>query len=170
MPSFKGYRRTNDVGMVPDRGFRKQLKALDPTLEVVWDWGAEKWEIWKFPKDGQLPYHVTTVQTKDRSYRELGADVLVALQQTLQLGYDDIIKYLDEHNEQILRRKRQEFLDKISWAVRDNFATIHSVRGKPIEKLYGAEFLNRIPILEKKEIPIIEVPLAQRIIGATTNA
>ena len=112
LPSFKGYRRTNDAGMVRDRGLRKQVKALDPTLEVVWDWGAEKWEIWCVPEGERLPYHVTTVQTKDRSYRELGADILVALQQTMQLGYDNIIKYLDEHNDQILRRKRQEFMDK----------------------------------------------------------
>jgi hypothetical protein len=156
--------------MVPDKGFRRQLKALDNSFEVVWDWGGEKWEIWSFPADGKLPYHVTTVQTKNRTYRELGADILVSLQQSMSLGYDNIIKYLDEHNNQIQRRKRQDFLDKIQWAVRDNFATIHSVRGRPIEKLYGAEFLNRIPILEKKELPIIKVPLGQRIIGATTDA
>ena len=155
--------------MVPDKGFRRQLKALDKSLEVVWDWGAEKWEIWSFPDDGKLPYHVTTIQTKNRTYRELGADILVSLQQTMSIGYDNIVKYLDEHNGQIQRRKKQDFMDKISWAVRDNFSTIHSVKGRPIEKLYGAEFLNRVPILEKKEIPILEVPLVQRIIGATTN-
>ena len=156
--------------MVPDRGFLRQLKALDSTLEVVWDWGAEKWEIWCFPKDGKLPYHVTTVQTKNRSYRELGADILVSLQQTMQLGYDSIIKYLDEHNNQILRRKRQDFTDKIQWAVRDNYSTLYGVKGKPITKLMGAEFLNHVPVLKKKEIPVIKVPLTQRIIGATTNA
>ena len=150
--------------MVPDRGFRKQLKALDKTLEVVWDWGAAKWEIWCFPDDGKLPYHVTTVQTKNRTYRELGADVLVSLQQSMHLGYENIIKYLDEHNEQIMRRKRQDFLDKISWVTRDNYMTIHQVKGKPISKLFGAEFLNTVPILKKKEIPILEVPLEKRII------
>ena len=170
LPSFRDYRRTNDPGMVPDRGFRKQLKTLDPTLEVVWDWGAEKWEIWCMPEGGKLPYHVTTIQTKNRSYRELGADVLVSLQQSMQLGYDNIIKYLDEHNEQIQRRKRRDFLDKIEWSTRDNFSTLYGVKGKPIEKLFGAEFLNHIPILKKKEIPVLEVPLTQKIIGATTDA
>ena len=91
LPSFRDYRNVNDVGMVPDRGFRRQLKSLDKTLEVVWDWGAEKWEIWCFPEGERLPYHVTTVQTKYRTYRELGADVLVSLQQSMQLGYDNII-------------------------------------------------------------------------------
>ena len=150
--------------MVPDRGFRRQLKALDKSLEVVWDWGAEKWEIWCFPDDGKLPYHVTTVQTKDRTYRELGADILVSLQQCLHLGYDNIIKYLDEHNNQIQRRKRQEFVDKISWISRDNWSTIYGVKGKPIAQLYGAEFMNHIPILKKKEIPILDVPIKNRII------
>ena len=170
LPSFQDYRTKNDPGMVPDRGFRKQLKALDPTLEVVWDWGAEKWEIWCVPGSERLPYHVTTVQTKNRTYRELGADILVSLQQSMHLGYDNIIKYLDEHNEQIIRRKRQDFLDKISWAVRDNFSTIHSVKGRPIGQLFGAEFLNKIPILERREIPILDVPLEKKIIGATTDA
>jgi hypothetical protein len=170
LPSFQDYRRTNDPGMIPDRGFRKQLKALDKTLEVVWDWGANKWEIWCFPEGERLPYHVTTVQTKNRSYRELGADILVSLQQSMQLGYDNIIKYLDEHNNQIIRRKRQEFLDKISWATRDNWSTIRSIKGRPIEKLFGAEFLNTVPILKKREIPVLTAPLANRIIGATTDA
>ena len=156
--------------MVPDRGFLKQLKVLDPTLEVVWDWGAEKWEIWCFPTDGRLPYHVTTVQTTNRSYRELGADLLVSLQQAMHLGYDNVIKYLDEHNNQILRRKRQSFLDKVQWATRDNYSTLYGVKGKPIAQLFGAEFLNHIPILKKKEVPVLKVPLAQRIIGATTDA
>ena len=39
--------------MVPDRGFKKQLKAIDKELDVVWDWGSEKWEIWKFPEFGE---------------------------------------------------------------------------------------------------------------------
>ena len=170
LPSFQNYRRTNDSGMVPDRGFRKQLKALDPTLEVLWDWGANKWEIWSFPKDGKPPYHITTVQTKDRSYRELGADILVSLQQGMQLGYNNIIKYLDEHNNQIIRRKRQDFLSKIQYTTKDNYSTLYGVKGRPIEKLFGAEFLNHIPVLKKKELPIFEVPLANRIIGATSNA
>ena len=63
--------------MVPDKGFTKQLKKIDPELEVCWDWGAEKWEIWCFPTDGRDAYMVTRVQAKGKSYRELGQDVLM---------------------------------------------------------------------------------------------
>ena len=80
-PSFRDYRKLNDAAMTPDKGFVKQLKMLDKEFEVVWDWSSEKWEIWKFPKEfGKEPYHVTTVQTKDKNYRELGADILLQLQ------------------------------------------------------------------------------------------
>jgi hypothetical protein len=88
----------------------------------------------------------------------------------MQLGYDNIIKYLDEHNNNIQRKKREEFLNKISWISRDNWSTIYGVKGRPIEKLMGASFLNHIPVLKKKEVPILNVPVKQRIIGAVTDA
>ena len=65
-PSFRDWRQKNPV-MIPDRGFTKQLKKLNKDYEVVWDWGSEKWEIWCFPKD-QEPYHITTIQTKNKTY------------------------------------------------------------------------------------------------------
>mgnify|MGYP000408642133 CR=1 FL=1 len=57
-------------------------KALDPELEVVFDRGTFRWEIWRFPKDGKPPMHQITVQTKDRTYRELGADIILQLQKS----------------------------------------------------------------------------------------
>ena len=86
VPKFTDYRASQDGVMVADVGFKKQLWALDPELDIVWDWAAGKWEIWKFPgqqkkkiKDLQDPKakHVTTIQTKDRKFRELGADILL---------------------------------------------------------------------------------------------
>ena len=85
-PKFTEYRSMNHVEMKPDKGFVKQLKKLNKDFEVVWDWASEKWEIWSFPKElGRDPYHVTTVQGKNKTYRELGADILLNLQDGLIL-------------------------------------------------------------------------------------
>lgn len=122
LPTFKEYRAKDDVVMKPDRGFMKQLKKLDDEYEVMWDWSSEKWEIWRFPKEfGKEPFHITTVQTKNRSYRELGADVLLMLQATSwdrftakQLG-----DYLDELDTQVMRRKAKKMRTVIEDITRD---------------------------------------------------
>lgn len=115
-PTFNNYRVQNDVYMVPDKGFTKQLHALDPELEVVWDWGACKWEIWRFPKDGKEPFHMITVQTKNKEYRELGADVLLKLQEFDPWRYDSLnqlVNYFDELDKQAERRRRKDFLNRV---------------------------------------------------------
>lgn len=102
--------------MYPDRGFTKQLHALDPELEVVWDWGSDKWEIWRFPKDGTEEHHVLTVQTKDRSYRELGMDVLLKLREGAWLArmpLNNLLNYFEEMENQEQRRKQKAFADLI---------------------------------------------------------
>ena len=117
LPSFDERRRRNDVAMVPDRGFTKQLKALDDELEVVWNWGQEFWEIWRFPKEERKkPMHLISVTTKGKTYRELGADVLLKLQQGMHLAempLEKLVRYFDELDEQVQRRRRQKFLDRI---------------------------------------------------------
>jgi hypothetical protein len=119
LPSFSEYRVKNDAVMTPDRGFTKQLHCLDPDMEVVWDWGSEKWEIWKFPKDRpDLPegFHVLTIQTKDRSYRELGSDILLKLQYGNHLNnltLNQLVEYFDELDKQVERRKKKEFMNRI---------------------------------------------------------
>lgn len=102
--------------MYPDRGFTKQLHALDPELEVVWDWGTSKWEIWRFPKDGSESHHVLTVQTKDRTYRELGTDILLQLRHgawLARLPLNNLVNYFDEMDNQEQRRKEKALYDKI---------------------------------------------------------
>jgi len=117
LPNFKDYRRRNDPLMVPDRGFTKQLKCLDPEFDVVWDWGSARWEIWKFPKeDHKDPYHVVTVQTENKTYRELGADILLKLQegrQLIDLSLNQLVAYFDELDNQVQRRNEKEFTNKI---------------------------------------------------------
>jgi len=126
-PSFKDYRRLNDAYMVPDRGFVKQLKMLDEEFEVVWDWGANKWEIWKFPKGfGEEPYHVTTVQTKGRGYRETGADLLLKLQEAnyWKRGFtvNQLANYLEELDNQVRRRKAKDFANRIEAIALETFS------------------------------------------------
>jgi len=113
--------------MVPDRGFTKQLHALDEELEVAWDWGSEKWEIWRFPKNGEEAFHVMTVQTKDKKYRELGADVLLRLQKgdPARFSAGQFIKYFEEMDKQIRRRKEKEFKDLITDIAMDSFLNLH---------------------------------------------
>jgi hypothetical protein len=114
--------------MVPDRGFTKQLTALDPELRVLWDWGSEKWEIWRFPSEtGKEPFHCLTVQTKDKSYRELGSDILIKLQagDPWRYSYKDLVRYWDEMDNQIIRRKRERFKQKMKDIAMDTFMNIH---------------------------------------------
>jgi hypothetical protein len=128
--SFREQHHINDAGMVPDRGFTKQLKALDPELEVVWNWLTSRWAIWCFPKeDKREPYHVMTVETKNKTYRELGQDVLIHLMQLNKERYDTkaVLAYLDEHNRQVQRRKMQDFRNKIEAIAKDTFNFANNV-------------------------------------------
>ncbi len=130
LPNFEEYRVRNDAVMVPDRGFQKQLKCLDDELDVVWNWGQDIWEIWRFPKDGKDAHHVLSVRTKGRTYRELGVDVLLKLQEGWQLGkltVDQLASYLNELDDQVLRRKRKIFTDKIGDIARDTMNYVSGV-------------------------------------------
>jgi len=120
IPKFNDYRASRDGVMVADVGFKKQLWALDPELDVVWDWGAGKWEIWKFPgqvkskvKDINDPRatHVMTVQTQQRDFRELGADILLSLQKgdTRKYSLKQLVDYFDKMDDNIERSKRKDF-------------------------------------------------------------
>ncbi len=128
IPNFEEYRVQNDAVMVPDRGFTKQLKCLDPELGVVWNWGQNIWEIWRFPKDKKDSHHVLSVRTKGKTYRELGTDILLKLQESWQLGnltVNQLASYLDELDNQVQRRKAKDFSDKIQDIAREtmNFAS-----------------------------------------------
>ena len=121
-PKFTEYRSQNHVGMTPDKGFVKQLKKLDSDFEVVWDWASEKWEIWNFPKElGREPYHVTTIQTKNKTYRELGADILLKLQWGApgRFSLKELTDYFDDMDNQNRRRKMKDFKAKIEDITRE---------------------------------------------------
>ncbi len=114
---FKEYRKTKDAVMVADVGFKKQLRTLDPELDVVW--GGTKWEIWRFPGQGKRlrkladprATHVMTVQTQERTFRELGADILLKLQagDLTRFSLKEIVAYFDAMDDNIQRAKAKNF-------------------------------------------------------------
>lgn len=129
-PTLMEWKKFGGLGegvMVPDRGFTKQLHTLDEELDVAWDWGSSKWEIWKFPKSGEKAYHVMTVQTKDKKYRELGADILLRLQHgdPARFSAGQFVKYFEEMDKQMRRRKEKEFRDLITDIATDSFLNLH---------------------------------------------
>lgn len=129
-PTFTEYRTFGNLRSeikVPDKGFTKQLHILDPELEVAWDWGAEKWEIWRFPKDGGEAFHVMTVQTKGKGYRELGADVLLTLQKgdPARFTANQFVEYFEEMDNQARRRKMEAFKQQIKDIAMDSFLNLH---------------------------------------------
>jgi hypothetical protein len=118
------WKRRNDVEAVPDKGFVRQLKMLHPSFEVVWDKGSHVWEIWDFPENLE-PYSVMRVQTKNKTYRELGTDVLLSLQQNIffhnNFTAKQICDYLDEMDNQVMRRKERDMRNHIQSIARDTF-------------------------------------------------
>jgi len=145
LPSFEDRRTRNSAVMVPDRGFTKQLKALDEELEVVWNWGQDFWEIWRFPKDEKKkPVHLLSVTTKDKTYRELGADVLLKLQygkHLAELPLNKLTAYFDELDNQVERRKRRDFLNKIEGVA--NY-TFNLVAGIPTVQVPNSYKIGRV--------------------------
>lgn len=114
---FKDYRKTDDAVMVADVGFKRQLRALDPELDVVWN--GNKWEIWRFPGQGKRvrklsdprATHVMSVQTQGRTFRELGADIIIKLQAGDLTRYStkQICDYFDKMDDNIQRAKMNQF-------------------------------------------------------------
>lgn len=136
-----------DAGMVPDKGFVKQLKTLDKNFEVVWDWGSEKWEIWRCIP-GQDPVHQTTVQTKDRTYRELGADVLLRLQagDPARFTRKELLDYFDKLDEQDMRRKQKDLRNKIQAMVGETYDYARGVLKIQVPKSYD-QIISRVAII-----------------------
>jgi len=145
--------------MTPDRGFRRQLHILDKELDVVWDWGSEKWEIWRFPEDGTPSHHVLTVQTKDKNYRELGADILLRLQQidSRRFTLKQLIAYFEELDNQVERRKKEDLKNRLEAMAGDNRNFIYRLMGKPIagKTIEGPGWLSQGKVIDvPKEVKI----------------
>lgn len=137
LPNFNDYRCTDDAVMVADLGFKKQLWSLDEELDVVWDWGSEKWEIWRFPGQAKIKkkkfdekaVHVMTIQTQGRTFRELGADVFLRLQQgdTHKFSVKQLSAYFCQLEENIRRSRERALMNKIQSVTRDNMDYMRGV-------------------------------------------
>ena len=118
---FKDYRKTNDAVMVADIGFKKQLMALDAELDVIWN--GNKWEVWRFPGQGKTrrkladprATQVMTVQTQGRSFREVGVDIILKLQEgdTRRFSSKEICDYFNAMDDNIQRAKTKKFEDML---------------------------------------------------------
>ena len=147
LPKFTEYRLGNDAVMVADIGFKKQLFALDPELDVLWDWGSEKWEIWRFPGQKKLvkkpspeAHHVMTIQTFGRNFRELGADILLKLQMsdTHNFTLKQLIDYFDQMDKNIEREQTKRLVNKIGAMNREILEFTGTIK-QPVPRQYNFE-------------------------------
>lgn len=139
--SFKDYRTSHSAVMTPDRGFVKQLKMLNKDFEVLWDWASEKWEIWGISR-GREPYHILTVKGKGKTYRELGADILLNLRKGIYwqtLSAKQICDYLDEMDNQERRRKAKDFRNKIESIANETFDFARNVIKLQVPRCFSVE-------------------------------
>ena len=152
-PKFNEYRTNNDAVMVADLGFKKQLRALDEELDVIWDWGGSKWEIWRFPGQKDLKkkadpraHHVLTIQTKGRKFRELGADILLKLQagDTQKFSLKQLTNYFDRLDRNIQREKERKLFNNISALNRDLLDAGVYKRSVPKEYLFESSNSTRV--------------------------
>lgn len=116
-------RRTNDPSMIASVGFKKQLWALDPELDVLWNPRVGRWEIWKFPGQPKVAkkvhtdkaHHIMTIKEQDGSFRDLGADILLKLQKgdTHKYTLKQLCDYWDQMDANFIRKKEKELHDYV---------------------------------------------------------
>ena len=140
---------TSDSVMVADIGFKKQLWALDPELDVVWNWAIGKWQIWRFPGQAGKKRKrwddkaacMLTVETQQRTFRELGADVLLQLQKGDPRRYSlkQLVDYFDQMDENIRRAKEKRLRDLIGDITWENYDWMRGVLKIQVPKTYKVQ-------------------------------
>lgn len=139
-------RTLNDVEKVPTKGFKRQLATIDPNLDVVFNQGTFKWEIWSFPDFGQ-PYLVMTVQTKNKTYKELSQQVLLQMQYNVftanNLTAKQVCAYLEEMEAQEAKRKEKEFKNKIEAISLETFSFSHEILSVQVPQAYKIERVSK---------------------------
>lgn len=162
-PLFHDYRVTNDAVMIPSPYFVKQLRALDPKLYVQWDWSSARWEIWRKPEN-KPPFMVMRVQNQDRSYRELGADILLKLQagDPWRFTEREFLAYFDAMDDAIQEAKRRKFQNEINARVGEHLwyqAGLRVQVPKRFEKIAipikgPSPFQKMVRVLNQKEVVV----------------
>ncbi len=184
LPSFKDYRTTSDGVMVADIGFKKQLWALDPELDVVWDWAGCRWEIWKFPGQAkkvkkridERAFHVMTIQTKDKNFRELGADILLKLQWGSWHRWivKELCEYFDRMDDNIRRARERAFRNWFLDVAYDTFDYVRDVLKVQVPRRYGIKpgemkkYLIKVPT-GKENKTVLKVPSWARVHNAVAG-
>jgi len=162
---FNSFRTTNDGVMVADVGFKKQLQALDKELDIVWDNVSNKWEVWKFIGQGgrvkkrlnPRARHVMTIQTQDRTFREVGADIILNLQKNDLRKYsvEEIMGYFDKMDENILRAKRKRLNDRLSDCSKELAWYTKGLRVQVPKRFMNGTMLKNKPSNIKKLVRVI---------------
>lgn len=107
------------AGMTPDRGFVKQLKRLDPDLDVVWNRFKERWIIIERGKETGRWHIVMRVQNEDGSYRPLDNRILKDLERVRFMFNQGVKAFCD----QLEAEEREEEAQK----VRDYETELHNI-------------------------------------------
>lgn len=168
--NIRNGRPHKDPEMVPDVGFTKQLKAYDRELEVVWNWVKGKWEIWRFPESGKPPFHCLTVETENRTYRELSSSIIIELQRTdpNRVSLDSLCAYFDELDNQIQRRKRQDLKNRIESITLDYQQYARGVLAVQVPRWYLKE-AQQIRTQPAEDL-YINIPKEHKVRRAIANA
>ena len=166
-PKGKDFKLTSDAVCVADMGFKRQLWALDPELDVIWDWGEEKWEVWRFPgqakkkkkKMDEKAKYVMRIQTKDRTFRELGADILLSLQKgdPKRFSVKEIVAYLDALDDNLQRAKEKATASWIEAAAKDTYDYIRGVVKRVVPgtiKPHENRLLIKVPNVKKETMGV----------------
>jgi hypothetical protein len=180
-PTFLEQRSTNDGVHVGDVGFKKQLWTLDPELDVVWNNIINRWEIWKFPgqKNRKIKAldprakFVMAVQTKNRTFRELGADILLQLQEFSfeRFTVKQLCEYLDKQDDNIRRAKRKQLEDNITAMIKETQSYARGVTkivvpGKRDIQDKDKKFLLNLPKPIKQEVKVFTAKTSQKLAHA----
>lgn len=139
--NYADCRQKNPAAIAPDKGFTKQIKKLNPNYEVVWDSLSELWEIWEYPKDNRAPFHVLTISGKNKTYRELGQDVILRLTEYswTRFSAKELADYFDEMDNQVRRRKMRDFRNKIESITLENVDAFRGVTKIVVPRQYSIE-------------------------------
>jgi hypothetical protein len=120
-----------------------------------------------------------TVQTKKRTFRELGADILLRLQEGDPCRYSlkDFVAYFDQLDENVRRAKEKAFTDKLDAMHRETFWYMRGIRRtvpqsyqiKPSEEkllLKVTPEVNPVQVFK----PSQTVKIANAVTGGAVNA
>lgn len=112
--NFSDFRTTTDAVMIPDPGFVRQLRILDPELFVQWNWLLKRWEIWRKPR-GKEPFFCLRIENQNKTFRQLGADILLKLQagDPHRYSLNQLVQYFDAIDQHVKTTKQRDFVNKI---------------------------------------------------------